>query len=138
MKQKILYLSWLICFVSTLGSLYFSNFMQLPPCSLCWWQRIAMFPLVFLFAAGYLLKDKNCFYYTTPLILAGFITAFYHNLLYYGLIEKSITACSAGLSCTSKQIELMGFITIPLLSLLSFTVLLALTIYAFLNNRKTI
>lgn len=136
MKPKIVYLSWLVCLIATTGSLYFSNILQLPPCSLCWWQRIAMFPLVLLFTSAYLFRDKNCIRYTTPLIASGFCVALYHNLLYYGLIEKSITACTAGLSCTSKQIELLGFITIPLLSLTAFTLLLSLTIYTFLENRK--
>lgn len=137
MKSKIIYLSWLIAMLATTGSLYFSNIMELPPCSLCWWQRIGMFPLVLLFAIGFLKKDQKCYHYTTPLVIAGFVVSLYHNLLYYGFIEKSITACTSGLSCTSKQIEWFGFVTIPLLSLMAYTLLFSLTLYTIINNRNS-
>lgn len=137
MKPKIIYLSWLIAVVATLGSLYFSNIMMLPPCSLCWWQRICMYPLVLLFTTAFIKKDGDCIYYTTPLIFLGLVISSYHNLLYYGLIEKSIIPCTAGVSCTSIQIEWLGFITIPLLAFTAFVLLTLTTIYSILNMRKS-
>ncbi|MBC7537557.1 MAG: disulfide bond formation protein B [Bacteriovorax sp.] len=136
MKSKFIYLSWLLSTIATIGSLYFSNVLELPPCSLCWWQRICMFPLVILFAIGFIKKDNNCIYYTTPLVTGGLFISIYHNLLYYGVIE-SFTACTSGLSCTSKQIEWFGLITIPLLALLTFTLLTIITIYSTLNYRNS-
>lgn len=135
MKPKFIYLSWLLSTMATIGSLYFSNILNLPPCTLCWWQRICLFPLVILFAVGFVKKDSNSFHYTFPLILVGLVISFYHNLIYYGVI-KSFTVCNAGLSCTSKQLELLGFITIPLLSFSAFSILAALTIYSIFNARK--
>ena len=123
MKHKLNYLSWLIASVATAGSLYFSNVMQLPPCSLCWWQRICMFPLTILLGVAFVRRESSSIFYTAPLIYAGLIISLYHNLLYYGVIEKSITACTSGVSCTSVQIEWLGFITIPLLALTAFTFL---------------
>ncbi|WP_082321816.1 disulfide bond formation protein B [Variovorax paradoxus] len=38
-------MAFLVAFASTLGSLFFSEVMKLEPCVLCWYQRIAMFPL---------------------------------------------------------------------------------------------
>jgi len=137
MKPKIIYLSWLVSIIATTGSLYFSNILDLPPCTLCWWQRICMLPLIVLFAIGFIKKDPNCIWYTSPLISLGLIISSYHNLLYYGLIEKSITPCTAGVSCTSKQIEWFGFITIPLLALIAFTLLTLLSIYSILNSRTS-
>jgi len=96
-----------------------------------------MFPLTILFAVGFIKKDDQCHNYTGPLVLLGVIIAAYHNLLYYGLIEKSIVACTKDLSCTSKQLELFGFVTIPLLSLLTFLVLTAFSIYSSLEGRKS-
>lgn len=89
-----------------------------------------MFPLVILFAVGFLKNDENCSYYTYPLVWTGFSISLYHNLLYYGVIEKAIVACTSGVSCTSKQIEWFGFITIPSLALFAFSLLTLLSIYS--------
>jgi disulfide bond formation protein DsbB len=135
MKSKMIYLSWLLSVIATLGSLYFSNIMMLPPCSLCWWQRICMYPLSLIFVIAFLRKDANCLYYSTPLVVIGFLISSYHNLLYYGFIEKSFIPCTAGVSCTSIQLEWLGFITIPLMALTSFSILLIISIYSLINKK---
>ncbi|MCU1289185.1 MAG: disulfide bond formation protein [Acidobacteria bacterium] len=114
------YAAWIIALVATVGSLFFSEVMQLPPCVLCWYQRIAMYPLVLIIAAGIVLRDPKMKYYALPVSLTGMAIAIYHNLLYYGFIPDSITPCTQGISCTSVQIEWLGFITIPLMSLTAF------------------
>jgi disulfide bond formation protein DsbB len=134
MNAILLYLSWLLAAIATTGSLYFSQVLELPPCSLCWWQRICMFPLVILFGVGYLKKDASCLLYTAPLVIIGLFISIYHNLLYYGVLEKGFSTCSAGVSCTTAQIQWLGFITIPLLALVAFT-LLTIFLY-FLNKNK--
>lgn len=114
------YLAWIIALIATVGSLFFSEVMELPPCVLCWYQRIAMYPLVFIIGAGIILKDKRLKAYALPLCLIGLAISGYHNLLYYGFIPETITPCTEGVSCTEKQIEWLGFITIPLMGLVSF------------------
>lgn len=116
------YLGWITALLAMVGSLFFSEVMQIPACSLCWYQRIAMYPLVLIIGVGIILNDKNMKYYALPLCLCGLAIAFYHNLLYYGVIPESLTPCSEGVSCKSQQIEWLGFITIPFLSMLSFIV----------------
>jgi disulfide bond formation protein DsbB len=137
MNTKITYLSWLISTTSTIGSLYFSNVMMLPPCLLCWWQRICMYPLVVLFSIAYIRKDQNSIFYTAPLIAIGLVISIYHNFLYYGLIEKNIVPCTSDVSCTSITIEWAGFITIPLLAWFAFTLLFILSICSLLNLRNS-
>lgn len=119
----MLYLIWVIALISTAGSLFFSEVMQLPPCVLCWYQRIAMYPLVVILGIGILLNDRNIKAYSLPFSLLGLGIAIYHNLLYYGILPESIAPCTQGISCTSRQIEWLGFITIPLLSLTAFTLI---------------
>ncbi len=114
------YLAWFIALVAMAGSLFFSEVMQLPPCVLCWYQRIAMYPLVLIIASGIIMRDSRMKSYALPLCLAGLAVSLYHNLLYYGILPESITPCTEGISCTSRQIEWLGFITIPLLSLTAF------------------
>lgn len=114
------YLAWLIALVATVGSLFFSEVMNLPPCVLCWYQRTAMYPLVFVIGTGIISRDYRMKSYALPLVLIGLAISIYHNLLYYGVIPESITPCTQGISCTSRQIEWLGFITIPLLALTAF------------------
>lgn len=129
----ILFLCWLLTSVSTLGSLFFSEIMQFAPCILCWYQRIFLFPLVFILATGLFSGDKSVTRYALPLAATGWFVALYHNLLYSGIIPESIQPCSRGVSCTEDYISLFGFLTIPRLSLLSFSAILALLL--ILNRR---
>lgn len=118
----LIHLAWIVALVATVGSLFFSEVMELPPCVLCWYQRIAMYPLVAVLGVGIVLRDNEVSYYGLPLSIAGLAVSIYHNLLYYGLIPESITPCTEGISCTSRQIEWLGFITIPLMALTAFTI----------------
>lgn len=122
------YLAWLQSIVATLGSLYFSEVMKLVPCTLCWYQRIAMYPLVLLLPVGIALGDTRLKFYVLPLSVIGWLIALYHNLLYYNILEQSIIPCQAGISCTTRYIEWFGFLTIPLLSLVAFTVIIGLMV----------
>ena len=119
-RSILMYPAWVIALVATVGSLFFSEVMGLPPCLLCWYQRIAMYPLVFVIGSGIIMRDKRMKYYALPLCLTGLVISLYHNLLYYGIIPESITPCTTGISCTSRQIEWLGFITIPLMALAAF------------------
>lgn len=120
----IIFCAWVISAVSTLGSLFFSEVMMLPPCILCWYQRIAMYPLSILFFIGLLKLDRSIFRFTFPLALIGWLIAVYHNLLYYKIIPESASPCVKGISCTTVQLEWLGFITIPFLSLAGFSLIL--------------
>ncbi len=114
------YLAWIIALVATVGSLFFSEVMQLPPCVLCWYQRIAMYPLVVIIGIGIITRDGRFKNYALPICLIGLAISIYHNLLYYGILPESIAPCTEGISCTSRQIEWLGFITIPLMALTAF------------------
>ena len=119
-SENLPYLAWLIALVATVGSLFFSEVMQLPPCVLCWYQRIAMYPLVLIIGVGIITRDSRMKSYALPICLVGSAISIYHNLLYYGILPESIAPCTEGISCTSRQIEWLGFITIPLLALAAF------------------
>jgi len=123
---NIVFLCWLIASISTLGSLFFSEIMKFPPCVLCWYQRICLFPLVLMLSMGLFSFDKSVVKFALPLALAGWFIAFYHNLLYAGIIPESIQPCSQGVSCTEDYINLFGIFTIPMLSLISFSTIVAL------------
>ena len=131
---NLLFVCWLIATVSALGSLFFSEVMGFPPCVLCWYQRIAIFPLVLILPMGLFPFDAGAAKFALPLTVAGLLAAVYHNLLYAGLIPKSIQPCTQGVPCTEKYIELFGFVSIPLLSLLALAAMTALLIIVKRRN----
>lgn len=118
-----LVLAWLVSLVGLLGSLYFSEVRHFPPCVLCWWQRICMYPLAVIIPIGIINRDRLLYRYVLPLSLAGLGVALYHNLLYYNVLPEAAAPCIAGISCTTKLIEYFGFVTIPLLSGIGFLVI---------------
>ncbi len=122
------YLVWVAALVATAGSLFFSEVMELPPCVLCWYQRIAMYPFVLIVGTGIAMRDPRWKFYSLPLAIVGLAISVYHNLLYYGVIPESITPCKQGISCTTVQIEWLGFITIPLMALTAFILVFILTV----------
>ena len=124
LNEYLPYFAWAVALIGMVGSLFFSEVMELPPCDLCWYQRIAMYPLVFVLATGIILGDRRMKTYALPFGLTGLAISVYHNLLYYGAITQALTPCSAGVPCTAKQLELFGFITIPLMTLAAFVVIL--------------
>ncbi len=128
-KWILLFCAWLVASASTLGSLFFSNVMNLPPCSLCWYQRIFMYPLVAVFFMGLFPFTASVLRFSLPLVIAGQLTAFYHNLLYYKILPASAAPCQQGISCTSVQIEWFGFVTIPFLSFTGFSLILLLLVF---------
>src|SRR5258708_4906886 len=120
-QKYLLYVAWIQSLVAMFGSLYFSEVMHFPPCVLCWYQRIFMYPLSLLIRVGIMNKDeKKLPFYILALSIPGTIISFYHNLLYFKILPENLAPCVAGISCTTKFIAYFGFITIPFLSLLAF------------------
>ena len=120
---SLIFGAWLISSLSMGGSLFFSEVMEFPPCILCWYQRIAMYPLVAIFMVGLFPLSKEVFKYSAPFVALGWLIALWHNLLHLGIIEEDLSPCREGVSCSTVYINWMGFITIPLLSFLAFSLL---------------
>lgn len=133
----LLRLSFLVAFVATSGSLYFGEVLKYPPCTLCWYQRICMYPLVLLFGSALWTEDYKFLKNTFPLTLIGLSIASYHNLLYYGIIPESLAPCVQGVSCTTKFVEYLGFLTIPLMSLLGFLFIAILSLIQLSSKRTS-
>jgi len=134
-NQQWMYIfgAWLIAALSTLGSLFFSEVMELVPCILCWYQRIFLFPLAVILLVGLFPLDKNVVRYTLPIALIGLLFTVYHILLFYGLIPETMQPCTQGISCSDDSMVLFGFLPIPLLSLAAFSTI----IFLLLKARKS-
>lgn len=114
-----IYLAWIVAICSTVLSLYFSEIRHFPPCSLCWYQRVLMFPLAIIIPVGILKKDKFLDFYVLPLSILGMLLALYQHLLEIGIIKQSL--CSIGVSCSVKYINWLNVVTLPLLSFIAFS-----------------
>lgn len=128
--------AWLIAAVSTLGALFFGEVMQLPPCVLCWYQRIFMFPLVLILPIGLFPLDRKVVRYALPLAVLGWPFAVFHVLLIAGVIPEEIRPCTQGVPCSEKVIEWFGFVTIPLLSAVAFSAIIALLVLAHFRSPR--
>lgn len=126
----LLFGAWLMATVSMLGALFFGEVMQLPPCVLCWYQRICMFPLVLILPVGLFPLDLKVVRYALPLAAIGWLFAAFHVLLMAGVIPENIRPCTQGVPCSEKVIEWFGFVTIPLLAVVAFSIIIALLVMA--------
>ena len=133
---SLVFACWLLAVVAALGSLFFSEVMGHAPCVLCWYQRICMYPLVLILPAGLFPLDRNIARYALPLSLSGLLLAVFHLLLAAGYIPESIKPCVQGIPCTEVQVVWLGFVTIPLLSAMSFLLISALLILAHHRSTK--
>lgn len=133
---NLVFVCWLVAAASTLGALFLGEVMGLPPCVLCWWQRIFMFPLVLILPAGLFPFDPKVVRYALPLAVLGWLFAVYHLLLAHGFIPESIQPCSQGVPCSRVVIEWFGFVTIPLLSVLAFSVIVFLLVLTHFKVAK--
>ena len=127
---------WLVATASTLSALFFGEIMKLPPCVLCWYQRVFMFPLVLILPLGLFPLDRKVIRYGLALAVPGWGFAAFHQLLVAGVIPESIKPCTRGVPCSETVIEWFGFLTIPLLSLAAFSTIIALLLAAHLRSCK--
>jgi disulfide bond formation protein DsbB len=122
-----LYFAWLVAIIATSGSLYFSEVRAFVPCSLCWFQRIFMYPLVILLGVASFRQDKGIIPYVLPLSIIGGLIAAWH-VLEENLPGLELPICKVGVPCTVKYVNYLGFITIPVMSLTAFTLITVLLI----------
>jgi disulfide bond formation protein DsbB len=118
-----LWLAFAVALVATGGSLYFSEIADFVPCKLCWFQRIAMYPLVLL-ALPALRGDRHGAQYLLPLPVVGLGIAAWHMLVERGVVSDTESCqISAPGGCATKWIEELGYITIPTLAATAFALI---------------
>jgi disulfide bond formation protein DsbB len=116
-----LWAAFVVAAVATGGSLFFSEIAHYPPCELCWFQRICMYPLSIVALLAALAGDERIARYLLPLPLVGAGVSVYHLLVENGVVQQA-QAClaSAPGGCSVKWIDEFGYMTIPTLALTGF------------------
>ncbi|EMA33389.1 disulfide bond formation protein B [Halobiforma nitratireducens] len=123
MRRRLLTACTVVAAVATVGSLYFSEIAGYPPCELCWYQRVFMYPLVLVL--GVAAVEDRAEIWTTALALSGLglVTAAYHVGIQ--TTGSSGVTCSVGAGCGAVYWQGVGVLTIPRLSLLAFALVTA-------------
>lgn len=119
--------AWLVALAAMSGSLYFSDVVGFVPCMLCWYQRIAMYPIVFVLGVGLLQKDRTAWRYALPLSSVGLLISLYHISVQYRP-SFEIIPCGSGVSCSARYMMVYGLVSIPVMAASAFLLITALLI----------
>ncbi|HEX9259711.1 MAG TPA: disulfide oxidoreductase [Acidimicrobiales bacterium] len=118
-------LAWLVALTCTLGSLYFSEVANYIPCTLCWYQRIAMYPLAVILLVAVVRKDRGVVWYALPVAAIGLAISTYHYLEeWFPSIDSGV--CSSTIPCSFVWFRKFGFISLPYMALSGFAFIIAL------------
>lgn len=126
-----IYLAWVVACISTLGSLYFSEIGKLELCHLCWYQRIAIFPMVILLGMAAYKNAKEIIPYALVILCIGLIVSIYMVLIQEIPGWQPIQLCHQGPSCTKKEVIAWGWLTLPILSLVAFVLMIGFLMVAW-------
>ena len=117
-----------IAWVATLGSLYLSEVAGFVPCVLCWYQRIAMYPLTVVLLVAALRSDREVWRTVCPITAVGGLVSLWHIT-----IERNPElggACDPAAPCALKWVEEFGFLTLPTMALIGFVTIAVLSLAA--------
>jgi len=122
----------IISLSSIIGSLYFSIILEYPPCELCWYQRVFMYPIAFVILASMIFKKKDASLYSIVLASVGFLVSLYHVIILN--LPNVVEICAVGeVSCLTEYFTYFGYVTIPVMSLTGF---LMIIVFCLLSWKK--
>ena len=119
--------AWAAALIATIGSLYLSEVVQFVPCSLCWYQRIAMYPLVVVLGVAILGSESGVWRYALPLAVVGLAIAIYHVVIQWQP-NLDVGACTGGAPCTGRYLAVFGFVSIPTMAGAAFLMIISLLV----------
>jgi len=129
LRPLALWLAWVVAVVTTLGSLYFSDVAGFTPCKLCWYQRIAMYPLSVVLLVAAVRRDRSVWVYVTPVAGIGALIAAYHTQL-QAFPDQSSSFCTTAVPCTERYVWEFGFVSLPFMALVAFVFIIAMVLVA--------
>lgn len=117
--------AWVVATTATAASLFLSEVVGFPPCSLCWVQRAAMYPLVPVLGGALLLRRLRAARWAWPLAAGGLAVAIYHAVVQ---LQPSldVVSCTSDAPCTARWVAVFGFVSIPWLAGAAFVLIAVL------------
>lgn len=125
LRPAALWLAFVVALTTTAGSLIYSEVYQFEPCRLCWYQRIAMYPLALILGIAAFRRDSAVRRYVVPVAGVGLLIAAYHYVIeWYPGLDSG--ACGTGVPCTARYVEEFGFISIAFMAICGFAAIISL------------
>lgn len=127
-------------FFVTLGgvflTLFYSEYLGYAPCDLCWYQRVFLYPQVFMFVYAWYKRDTGVFPYTLLLSVFGFCIALYHHFLQMGFdLMKPCSSAPFAVDCSKPSFIEFGFVTFPFMAVVLFAFLATLSVLTISRNK---
>lgn len=124
-------LTFAVAAVATAGSLYFSESAGYVPCRLCWYQRIAMYPIAVVALVGLVRRDRAARWYLLPMALIGAAISAYHVAIEQGWLSDTESCALFGPSCADVWFEAFGWVTLAIMALAGFVSVIVLNTVSF-------
>ena len=133
-----LWIAWALAAIATGGSLFFSEYSNFLPCRLCWFQRIAMYPMAIVLLGTAIRRDiRGAVLYALPLPVLGAVVSGYHIYIeHHPEAETQGCLASAPGGCATRWIEKFGYITIPVLAITAFAAIATLLAMAWTRRER--
>jgi len=116
---------WAIAIFGALGlflSLWYSEVVGFPPCTLCWFGRTMMYPLAVIGIVAAVRGDRSVWVYTMSLALIGMLITGYHHLYQVGFVSGDLcTAFANGGDCARRYVYEFNMVTLPLMGFVVFS-----------------
>ena len=121
--------------LATMSPLIYTYAYYFTPCTLCWYQRIFMFPLIIILFIAHIRKDFKIKIYIYALSIAGLCVGVYHYLSQqlHSKFDIDMSGCDAigmSASCSEHYFMEYGYITIPLMAMTGFILIIFFTYFA--------
>lgn len=124
-------LTLLVSAAATLGSLYFSEVAHYVPCRFCWFQRVAMYPIVVVALVGVIRRDRAARWYALPMAAIGICISIYHYTIEWKPSLDSGSCALFGPACTDIWFRSFGFVTLAFMALCGFALIIVLNTVSF-------
>lgn len=127
--------AWLVACLSTFGSLYFSEGLNLDTCNLCWIQRMCTYPLVIILG----MAVYNCCYtvipYVIPQLCIGCLAAVYQVAVQASPTLDVFSFCQT-YNCLERTDIGMGTFTLPMLSACACACMIGCLYFAWRQSQQ--
>jgi disulfide bond formation protein DsbB len=124
-----LWLGAAVALTCMLGSLYMSEVAHFPPCPMCWYQRICMYPLVVVVGVAAWRRDASVRWYALPLAVIGICFSTYHYLI-ERFPDQVKSFCTTDVPCSTVWVWKLHFLSIPGMAWVGFLLVITLLLLA--------
>lgn len=124
--------------MASLGSLFTSEVLHFAPCTLCWYQRMAMYPLAIIFTAAFFKREKRVYFYVLPFCLLGLTVSIFQNWQQAGLLTSVVGKCLDVFFCRSMSLDSLAYVILPVMGMGTFGLIGILGLWDFWNRGKMV